>query len=125
MTTLYVSTPNSQITPMYIAQLIATENIECQVSCNVSTIDLSKQTIKKRKRKRKRNSCCNMNIEYGFKIKIFDLEKEDFKEKVWNKLSKFLGIKCAHIKYKNEYRGCVLNWPDVFVKNNCNVTNES
>ena len=27
----------------------------------------------------------------------------------------------AFIQYKNEYMGCILNWPGVFTKSNCTI----
>jgi len=60
----------------------------------------------------------NGTIEDGYHLKFFDLDKDDFKYKIWRKLKKMLKLKCAFIKTE-DYRGCILNWPNVFTKSNC------
>ena len=66
----------------------------------------------------KNYSYCKGKPEYGYKIVFFDMDKKDFKSKVWNGLEKLLDLKCAFVKYK-DYMGCVTNWPNVFTKTCC------
>ena len=37
-------------------------------------------------------------------------------KKVWKSLQSLLDVQCAHVKDENKYEGCVMNWPNVFVK---------
>lgn len=58
--------------------------------------------------------------EDGYIIKIFgDIDGDVFKQKVWSRLKEAMKIKCAFVRYKDEYMGCILNWPGVFTKTNC------
>jgi hypothetical protein len=100
MIELYISSP-ILTSSLAITQKLATNNIECQVYENYSTI-------------------CNKTVEPGYYIKIFDVLPGEFKRKVWNKLAKEMNLKCAYV-ITEEYKGCVLNWPNVFVKSNCHV----
>ena len=102
MLTLYVST-DVCTTQKEIANMMAPQGVECQVSNNCSAFKVAGECVQ----------------ENGFKIKIFNLDKEDFKEKVWNTLQSELHLRCAHVKYQDEYKGCVLNWPGVFVESRC------
>tara|TARA_Y100000389_G_C17278219_1_gene421557 strand:- start:98 stop:418 length:321 start_codon:yes stop_codon:yes gene_type:complete len=85
-----------------ITQKLATNNLECQVYENYSSV-------------------CNKKIEPGYYIKIFDVLPKDFKRKVWNKIAKDLQLKCAYV-ITEEYKGCILNWPTIFTKSNCKVS---
>lgn len=102
MTTLYISTI-VPTTKEAIAIMIAQHGVECQVYENCSSYQVDGDTV----------------CESGYKIKLFDLIKEDFKEKVWDVLQEKLNLTCAHVKYRDEFRGCVRNWPKVFVKSRC------
>ena len=102
MLTLYISS-DIHTTPENIAKLLSNEGVECQVYQNYSSYKI-------------KDSCVP---EVGYKIKIFDIDKSDFKDKVWNIIQTSLNLKCAFVKYRDEYRGCVLNWPNVFTKSNC------
>ena len=103
MTTLYISTAIST-NKEDVATMIANQGVECQVYENCSAYT-------------EKNKCAHHEL--GFKIKLFNLERDDFKEKVWDTLATKLDLTCAHIKYRDEFRGCVLNWPKVFVKSQC------
>lgn len=107
MTTLWIST--SIITSEeFIASVLAEKLVESQVYKNISTI-----------------KCKNKGyIEFGYKIVLLNVEKDDFIDKVWNVLKPMLQLKCAHVKYKKEYRGCILNWPGVFVQSRCELNEE-
>ena len=102
MTTLYIST-EVPATKGSIADLVAKQGVECQVYDNCSAYT-------------KKNTCFREN---GFKIKLFDLDQSDFREKVWNPLEAELNLTCAHVKYRDEFRGCIRNWPKVFVESRC------
>jgi hypothetical protein len=68
--------------------------------------------------------CINntFTIEDGYKIYIFDdIGGAEFKETIWTDLKKLMLIDCAFIQYKNEYMGCILNWPGVFTPSNCTI----
>jgi hypothetical protein len=56
--------------------------------------------------------------ERGYKITFFSLNKDEFKEKIWNPLSDLLNLRCAFMKYI-DYMGCVRNWPGVFTESKC------
>ena len=106
MITLYISS-SINIDEIHIVKCLLIDKVECQISKNVS-------------------SCipCNgseMVIEYGYKLKIFNVAKQEFKDRIWLNLHKILAdIKCGHI-ITEYYTGCVLNWPGVFIDNNCNA----
>tara|TARA_Y100000389_G_C17323008_1_gene444056 strand:- start:582 stop:911 length:330 start_codon:yes stop_codon:yes gene_type:complete len=102
MSKLFISS-DKNISTSEIALMLAEEGFECQISKNISTIKNEDK----------------FSYELGFCITFLDLDKKDFKEKVWEPLSKRLDLKCAHIEYLNKYKGCVLNWPGVFSKDNC------
>ena len=108
MTTLYISTV-VPTTKEAVATMIAQQGVECQVYENCSSYQVENGTV----------------CELGYKIKLFDLEKEDFKEKVWDILEDRLNLTCAHVKYRDEFRGCVQNWPKVFVKSRCGWEQDS
>lgn len=57
--------------------------------------------------------------EDGFCIKTFNVGDIDFKEKVWFPLKNMLHLSCAYIKKKGDYRGCILDWPNVFKPSEC------
>ena len=102
MSKLYISTEKN-ISTSEIALLLAQEGFECQISENISTV--------------KNGDKCNSEL--GFCISFLDLDKNDFKKKVWKPLCDRLDLNCAHVEYLNKYKGCILNWPGVFVKDNC------
>ncbi len=58
-------------------------------------------------------------VEYGFSLLIFDIDGKTFKSQVWDPLQSKLNLKCAFVKYRDDYMGCVLNWPGVFVESKC------
>ena len=103
MTTLYIST-SVPTTKEDVARLVALQGVECQVYENCTT---------------SRDHSGSVVSEKGYKLKLFGIEKEDFKEKVWNSLENSFGVTCAHVKYRDEYRGCIRNWPKVFVDTQC------
>ena len=108
MITLYISS-GVQTTTDHIAMLIAEGGSECQVSQNCSAY-------------KNGDSCVR---ETGYMIKLFGVEKDDFKKKIWEVLQPYLSLRCAHVTYINEYQGCVLNWPGVFTESNCKWEKES
>ena len=106
MTTLYISTTKN-VLPITIANKLRNKKIECQITPNMTVISNDNTYI----------------VENGFKINIFDVKKEDFKVLIWDSLNEIRGLnlKCAHVKYYNEYRGCIMNWPGVFTENKCSM----
>lgn len=102
MITLYISSCKD-ISDIELVSIFKKEKIKCQVTKTLNTnIDND-----------------NFIIENGYKILIFDIDGVTFKDRVWSSLKKNLDIKCGFVKYRNEYMGCVLNWPGVFTKSNC------
>ena len=95
---LYISS-SSNISITDLAELLHKQEVECMITQNASVTPKV--------------------IETGFEIKLFNIEKEKFKEKVWDLLQPLMNLECAHVIYRDEYRGCVLNWPDIFDKSNC------
>lgn len=104
MTTLWIST-SVTTSEETIASALAEKLVESQVYKNISSITCKDKGY----------------IEVGYKIVLLNVEKEDFIDKVWNVLQPILNLKCAHIKYKKEYRGCIMNWPEVFVQSRCEL----
>ena len=87
-----------------ILNLFIELNIDVQIVKTLSTI------------KTKNN---NIIVENGYTIKIFEYDKETFKDKIWKLLKEKFDLQCAFIKIDNEYMGCILNWPCVFTPSNC------
>jgi len=81
-----------------LSNILFSKRIECQIYEN--------------------KSCLKKGIEKGYNIKIFNLDKLEFKEKVWNLLSQVLNVKCGYV-ISDDYKGCILNWPDVFTESKC------
>ena len=104
MIELYLST-NKNITSVEIIDELMKTKVECQIYNNISAI----------------NSCGESCKENGFYLKLFNINEKNFKKKVWKSLQSLLGIRCAHVKDENKYEGCVMNWPNVFVKSKCNL----
>jgi hypothetical protein len=63
-------------------------------------------------------SYCKGIPEKGYKITFFSVNKEEFKEKIWEPLTELLNLKCGFVKY-TDYMGCVRNWPGVFTESKC------
>jgi hypothetical protein len=104
MIELYLST-NKNITSDEIIDELMKNEVECQIYCNISSI----------------HSCDKTYKEKGFYLKLFNINEKNFRKKVWNCLEPLLNIKCAHVKYEDKYMGCIMNWPDVFVKCKCEL----
>ena len=51
----------------------------------------------------------NQFWEIGYKIKLFQVNKKDFID-FWNEIKLNYDLKCAFIKIKDEYCGCISNW---------------
>lgn len=106
MSTLYIST-TKDVKTQDIALILAESGFECQISENISVIEDNEN---------------NYITELGFKIYFVDLDKKDFKEKVWIPLESKLDLKCAHIEYRNVFKGCIMNWPGIFAVDNCSLS---
>lgn len=104
MIELYISTYKNITSDDIIDELIKTQ-VECQIYNNISTI----------------YSCGNSYKENGFYLKLFNINEKNFRKNVWNSLQALLDIRCAHVKDENNYEGCIMNWPDVFVKSKCKL----
>ena len=65
------------------------------------------------------------NVEKGLNIIFFDTTKDNFKDNfkniIWPFLKSTFDLNCAFVKYNQEYMGCILNWPGVFTKSNCDI----
>ena len=108
MIELYIST-QEKITPQDLAQLFVEQEIKCLVIENFSScVNKCSTSIKKNK----------MVAEKGFIINIFDLDTSLFKSKIWDNIQPLLKLKCAFVKC-DEYMGCVMDWPNIFVISNC------
>ena len=104
MIELYISVENTLITSKDITELLASKDVECQITDNYSSC--------------KCNRLDKPVVEKGFYIKIFNLNTLVFKEKVWDILKPSLSMSCAFVECE-EYKGCVLNWPKVFRDSMC------
>ena len=104
-TTLYISTTKN-VNKHDIALILAETGLECQITENISVIEDNDK---------------NFITEVGFKIYFIYLDKKDFKEKVWIPLESKLDLKCAHIEYRNVFKGCIMNWPGIFAVDNCSL----
>ena len=102
MIELYLST-NKNITSTEIIEELMKNHVECQIYNNISAI----------------YSCGESYKENGFYLKLFNINEKNFKKKVWKSLQLLLDVRCAHVKDANKYEGCVMNWPNVFVKSKC------
>ena len=60
-----------------------------------------------------------MNVENGLQIMFFESSSNIMKSIIWPYLRDLLDLECAYIKYRDEYVGCILDWPNVFIKSNC------
>ena len=96
---LYVSSP----VPTSTRELAKLLRVECQISENTSVVK-------------------DGTVETGYHIKLIDFNSKEFKERIWRPLKKLLRIRCAFVKEEDQYMGCVLNWPSVFVKSCCAAT---
>lgn len=95
---------NIEITNREIAKIFIAKEIECQIFNTSSSV---------------KNRDNKFIVEKGFKILIFDINGVTFREKIWDTLKTLLHLKCAFVKYDDEYMGCILNWPNVFVESKC------
>jgi hypothetical protein len=104
MIELYVSTEISVISSQDLTVLLSTNGVECQITENYSSYKCSFSP--------------KLVVEKGFYIKIFNLSSLLFKKKVWDILKTRLSISCAFVECE-EYKGCVLNWPNIFRDSMC------
>lgn len=94
MIELYVST-NVTYKASEITKMLEDNNVECIV------ID----------------HCCSwkdenkINIENGFLIKIYNMNSNLFKNKVWKVLQPALQLTCAFVRDTDKFTGCILDWP--------------
>ena len=88
-----------------ILKFFQSNNISVQVFNTGSTVKYNKK----------------YKIENGLLIKLFDLSTDDFKNIVWPYLKDKYKLNCAYVKYTDKYMGCILNWPNVFTKSNCQI----
>ena len=107
MIELYIST-QEKMTPQDLVQLFVDQEIKCFVIENFSSCVNQCNTSLKNK----------MITEKGFIIRIFDLDPSLFKQKIWDNIQPLLKLKCAFVEC-NEYKGCIMNWPNIFVDSNC------
>jgi hypothetical protein len=107
MIELYVSTEIALISSQDLTALLSTNSVECQITENYSSYNckFSAKPV----------------VEKGFYIKIFNLPSLLFKKKVWDILKKVLSISCAFVECE-EYKGCVLNWPNIFRDSMCSYS---
>jgi len=84
-----------------IYRLFIDGGVECQITKHISSVT---------------KEC---TLERGYTIRIFNVRKPQFKEKIWEPLVLLLQLKCGFVIEDNEYMGCVQNWPNVFVPSRC------
>ena len=101
MIELYISS-SIKIKRKIILQKLIEKGVECNITKNLSSVQ---------------NKC--LDLEYGYYIKIFNVDEKTFIDKVWNQIQPLLKLECAYVKYSDKYMGCVMNWPNVFVKSKC------
>ncbi len=87
-----------------LLEIFTSRDIECQITNTLSSIPDNEGKFV---------------IEKGYRLKMFNIESKQFHDDIWPILKERLGIVCAYVKYKDEYMGCVLNWPGVFCQTNC------
>ena len=87
-----------------IYKLFIDGGVECQITKNISTVN---------------NNITEYILEKGYTIKIFNFNRSNFKEKIWEPLALLLQLQCGFVIEDNEYMGCVKNWPNVFVPSKC------
>ena len=87
-----------------IIKILIIYGVECNITTNFSSVPYK---------------CNNFVLERGFHLKLFNINETNFKRKVWNILQPILKLKCAYVRHDDKYMGCVLNWPGVFVKSQC------
>jgi hypothetical protein len=102
MIDLYISSSVDSSAQM-VAELLVSNNVECQVTNNVSSVRCDG----------------GLAVESGYHIKIMELAKEEFKGKVWDPLEDALNLSCAFVRYNDEYMGCIRDWPRVFRDTAC------
>lgn len=101
MIELYISS-NVKISTSKIVESLAMNDVECQVYKNWTSYKYYNKIY----------------VEKGFYIRIHNIKNNEFVMKVWNILESIMNLKCAYVN-TDEYKGCVLNWPNVFTKSNC------
>jgi hypothetical protein len=105
MIDLYISSKNKDMTPVKLITLLSNNNAECQITENYSSCKCDNNST---------------SIEYGFYIKIINIPITKFKQSVWETLKNNLNISCAFVEC-DDYKGCILNWPDIFRDSACSV----
>ncbi len=103
MITLNISS-SIDITLLELTSFFTNKKIKCQITTTTSSVP---------------DNNGQYQVENGFRLLIFDLDGHEFKKEIWEPLQKRLDLKCAFVKYRDDYMGCVLNWPGVFTKSNC------
>ena len=103
MITLNISS-NIEISQIELTQIFVDKKIKCQITKTISSAP---------------DSDGNYRIENGYRFLIFDIDGVTFRDEIWNEIKDKLELKCAFVKYRDDYMGCVMNWPGVFTKSNC------
>ena len=103
MITLNISS-KINISTHELTEFYTSKGIKCQITETISSVP---------------DETGNFIVERGFSILIFDIEGPQFKKEIWDTLQIKLDLKCAFVKYREDYMGCVLNWPGVFTESNC------
>ncbi len=105
MITLSISS-SREITIQELAQFFANRHLKANITATTSSVPCVDDPDQHR-------------VEQGFTLLIFDIDGPTFKQVVWEPLQKLLNLSCAFVKYRQDYMGCVLNWPGVFVESQC------
>ena len=95
----HIDIPETELT-----KLFADKKIACQVTKTTNSVPNADGTYR---------------VEKGYRLLIFDTDGATFRDTVWNDLKDKLALRCAFVKYRDSYMGCVMNWPGVFTKSNC------
>ena len=103
MITLNISS-NIDISDSELTKIFIDKKIKCQITKTLSSVPDSEG---------------NYRIENGYRFLIFDIDGVTFRENIWETLKTQLDLQCAFVKYRDDYMGCILNWPGVFTKSNC------
>ena len=103
MIDLHISS-DINISETELTSIFVQKKIQCEITKTTSSV---------------RTSHGNYRIETGYRLLIFDIDGVTFRDLVWKEIKRKLNLKCAFVKYRDDYMGCIMNWPGVFTETNC------
>ena len=63
-------------------------------------------------------STVGARVERGFVVRLFNVQRADFVDRVWRPIVRLMGVECGHVDSPG-YRGCTADWPGVMVESRC------